>query len=89
VLEEFSKEMVPRRHARSTLLGEQTPVRLGHQGSTDRAAYDYVIGRLGQACLRAPRSWAEGMPLHRGIPPSANSLPRPSEETRLQMPADG
>jgi hypothetical protein len=47
----------------------------------DRAAYDYVIGRLGQAHLRALRSRAEGMPLHRGIPPSANSPPWPPKET--------
>jgi hypothetical protein len=53
-----------------------------------QASYDCVIGHLGQARLGAPRSRAEGVPLHRGIPPSVNSPPRPPEETRLRMPVD-
>jgi hypothetical protein len=83
VLEEFLEEMVPHRHARSTLLGEQTQVPFDHQGSMERVTYDYAIGHLGQARLGAPRSQAEGVPLHQGIPPSANSSPWPPKETRL------
>jgi hypothetical protein len=52
----------------------------------DRAAYDYAIGHLGQAHLGAPRNWAEGVPLYRGISPLVISPHRPLEETRLWMP---
>jgi mannitol/fructose-specific phosphotransferase system IIA component len=75
VLEEFLEEMVPRRHARSTFLGEQIPIPLDHQGSTERATFDYTIARLGQVHLGAPRSRADGVPLHLGIRPSVNSPP--------------
>jgi hypothetical protein len=70
-------------------MGEQTLVPPGHEGSTDRAAYGYMIGCLDQARLGAPRSRAEGVPLHQGILPSVNLPPRPPEEMRLRMPANG
>jgi hypothetical protein len=40
-----------------------------------------VIVHLGQARLRALCGWVKGVPLHRGIPSSTNSPPRPPEET--------
>jgi hypothetical protein len=56
---------------------------LGCQNSMSRAVDECVIVRPGQAHLKAPCGQAKGVPLHRGIPSSVNSPPRPLEETRL------
>jgi hypothetical protein len=58
------------------------------QNTTSRATDEHATGRLGQVHLGAPRGWAKGVPLHRGIPSSVNSPPWLPEETRLRMPMD-
>jgi hypothetical protein len=54
-----------------------------------QAVDECVTDCLGQVCFRAPRGRAKGVPLHQGIPSSANLPTWPPEETRLRMPSDG